>query len=246
MIENEKYLYSKIDNQSLPKHVAIIMDGNGRWAKRHNLPRIRGHRKGTARVKKVVTLAKRLGVKVLTLYAFSSENWKRPTEEINLLMDLLYYFLIRETPQMVKKDIQLVASGDLERLPTRSRLKLFQSIKKTQHNKGMILNLALNYGGRNEIVRACKFIARDVLNGKISEDQIAEESFARYLYNPQLPDPDLVIRTSGESRISNFLLWEIAYSELYITKTLWPDFSEIEFLKAIINYQNRERRFGGI
>ena len=148
--------------------------------------------------------------------------------------------------KMLKRDIRLIASGDLERLPTRSRHKLYQSIDRTQQNKGMILNLALNYGGRSEIVRACRFVARDVLNGKLSEDQIVEENFTRYLYHPELPDPDLVIRTSGESRISNFLLWEIAYSEIYITKTLWPDFDEIEFLKAIINYQNRERRFGGI
>jgi len=246
VIEKEKKLYSKIDNQSLPKHVAIIMDGNGRWAKRHNLPRIRGHKKGAVRVKKIVTLAQRLGIKVLTLYVFSSENWKRPVAEINLLMGLLYYFLVKEMPQMLKKDIRLIASGDLERLPTRSRRKLFQSINRTQHNKGMILNLALNYGGRNEIVRACRFIVRDVLNGKLSEDQIVEENFAKYLYHPELSDPDLVIRTSGESRISNFLLWEIAYSEIYITKTLWPDFDEIEFLNAIMDYQNRERRFGGI
>lgn len=246
MIKTEKKLYSKIDNQSLPKHVAIIMDGNGRWAKCHHLPRIRGHKKGTTRVKKIVTLAKRLGIKVLTLYAFSSENWKRPIEEINLLMDLLYYFLVRETPQMVKKDIRLIASGDLERLPTRARRKLFQSINKTQNNKGMILNLALNYGGRNEIVRACRYVVRDVLDGKLNENQIAEENLTQHLYHPELPDPDLVIRTSGESRISNFLLWEIAYSEIYITKTLWPDFDEIEFLNAITDYQNRERRFGGI
>ncbi len=234
----------EIDPEKLPRHIAIIMDGNGRWAKKRNLHRISGHIKGVDAVREVVTTCRELGIKVLTLYAFSMENWQRPEEEVTALMGLLKEYLLKECEEMLKNDIRLSAIGRLEDLPADVLATLRDVIKKTEHCDGMILNLALSYGGRSEILYAVQRIISDLKRGKIRENEIDLSSFHRYLWTGGLPDPDLLIRTSGESRISNFLLYQIAYTELYLTDTLWPDFNREELLKAIADYQSRERRFG--
>lgn len=234
----------EIDKEKLPSHIAIIMDGNGRWAKKRNLNRISGHIKGVDAVREVVTACRELGIKVLTLYAFSMENWQRPEEEVKALMDLLKEYLIKEGDEMVRKNIRLSAIGRLEDLPPDVLSTLRESIKKTEGCDGMILNLALSYGGRSEILHAVQGILSDVKRGKLREEEIGPSIFQNYLWTSGLPDPDLLIRTSGESRISNFLLYQIAYTELYLTETLWPDFNREELFKAIADYQSRERRFG--
>lgn len=234
----------EIDKGKLPRHIAIIMDGNGRWAKKQNLSRIRGHLKGVDAVREVVTTCRELGIKVLTLYAFSIENWQRPKEEVAALMALLQEYLLKECEEMLKNNIRLLAIGRLEDLPSEVRAVLDLTIKKTEHCDGMILNLALSYGGRSEILHAVQGILSDIRKGRVKEEEIDLASFPEYLWTRGLPDPDLLIRTSGESRISNFLLYQIAYTELYLTETLWPDFNREELLKAIIDYQSRERRFG--
>ncbi len=233
-----------IDKNKLPKHIAIIMDGNGRWAKKKSLNRISGHIKGVDAVREVVTACRELGIKVLTLYAFSIENWKRPQEEVNALMELLNSYLIKEVDEMLKNNIRLMAIGRLEDLPPNVLKTLVDTIKKTEKCDGMILNLALSYGGRSEIIHALKSILSDFKEGKVSLNDITPEYFSNYLWTSGLPDPDLLIRTSGEYRISNFLLWQLAYTELYVTDTLWPDFNREELLKAIADFQSRERRFG--
>jgi undecaprenyl diphosphate synthase len=236
-----------LDRAQLPQHIAIIMDGNGRWAKQHGfVSRIRGHRVGIESVRLITRACARLGIKVLTLYAFSKENWQRPRTEISALMRLLETYLRKELPEMRANNIRLMAIGSLDDLPDRTRAVLRDSIEKTASHTGMILNLALSYGARTEIVDATKTIIRDVALGRIRPDELSPERFASYLYAPHLPNPDLLIRTSGEMRISNFLLWQIAYAELYVTKTLWPDFREAELLHALLDYQKRERRFGKI
>ncbi|OGP62640.1 MAG: di-trans,poly-cis-decaprenylcistransferase, partial [Deltaproteobacteria bacterium RBG_13_53_10] len=222
----------------------IIMDGNGRWAKKKHLSRISGHLKGVDAVRKVVTACRELGIKILTLYAFSVENWKRPTDEVIALMGLLREYLLKEVEEMVEKNIRLSAIGRLEDLPLDVQNTLSETIKRTEHCDGMILNLALSYGGRSEILHAVKGILSDFQRGKISPEEITPQRFSQYLWTQRLSDPDLLIRTSGEYRISNFLLWQIAYTELYVTETLWPDFDREELLKAIADYQSRERRFG--
>jgi undecaprenyl diphosphate synthase len=234
----------EIDKEKLPRHIAIIMDGNGRWAKRKNLTRIAGHIKGVDAVREAVKSCRELGIGVLTLYAFSMENWQRPKEEVTALMELLKEYLVKECEEMVKNQIRLYAIGKLEDLPADVRTTLAEAIKKTEKCDGMILNLALSYGGRSEILHAVREIISDLRKGKIKEEEIDLSSFPRYLWTKGLPDPDLLIRTSGESRISNFLLYQIAYTELYLTETLWPDFNKEELLKAIVDYQSRERRFG--
>ncbi len=234
----------EIDKEKLPRHIAIIMDGNGRWAKKQSLSRISGHIKGVKAVREVVTACRELGIKVLTLYAFSIENWRRPKDEVAALMELLKDYLLREREEMIENNIRLGAIGRVEDLPSDVQDILRETIQKTQSCDGMILNLALSYGGRSEILHAVHGIISDLQKGKIRSEEINVQRFSQYLWTRGIPDPDLLIRTSGEFRISNFLLWQIAYTELYITETLWPDFDRQELLKAIADYQSRERRFG--
>jgi undecaprenyl diphosphate synthase len=228
----------------LPRHVAIIMDGNGRWAQRRGLMRVRGHVAGAESVRLVTRLARKLGISYLTLFAFSEENWQRPPREIRILMALLRRYLHRELSEMRDNQIALKAIGDLKQLPEKVLRDLEQTIAATSDDAKMILTLALSYGGRNEIVQAAQALAREVQAGRLKPEDIDAALFSCYLYTGGMPDPDLLIRTSGEYRLSNFLLWQSAYTELYITETLWPDFREDEFLKALESYQNRERRFG--
>ncbi|NIT14732.1 MAG: isoprenyl transferase [Candidatus Dadabacteria bacterium] len=231
----------EIDTNNLPGHIVIIMDGNGRWAQKHNLDRISGHREGMKSVKSIIRASRSLGIKYLTLYAFSAQNWSRPQAEVSALMELLKYYLIEEGNTLVEKDIRLNAIGRLGSLPVDARRVLEKTIDMTKQCKGMILTLALSYGGREEIVDAVKGI---LTSDDLSTEDINEKLFSSHLYTSNLPDPDLLIRTSGEHRISNLLLWQLAYTEIYFTKTLWPDFRKRHLIKAITNYQNRERRFG--
>ncbi len=230
--------------EKLPKHVAIIMDGNGRWAKKHGKPRIEGHLEGINSGREVVETARKLGIRVLTLYVFSYENWQRPGEEVSALMGLLNQYLKDELENMLKHDIQLMAIGELSLLPSNTYNILKETIEKTKDCQGMILNLALSYGGRQEIIRATKNLVRATLAGKINIDKINATLFDKYLYTSGLPDPDLLIRTSGEMRVSNFLLWQLAYTEIYITPIFWPDFRGTQFIEALKVYQSRNRRFG--
>jgi undecaprenyl diphosphate synthase len=235
-----------LDPQNLPAHIAVIMDGNGRWAKKRFLNRIKGHEKGSETVRTVVRTCREIGIRVLTLYAFSTENWQRPRSEIIALMALLKKFLISERKEMLDNNIRLNAIGQIERLPEDVRQELHRSIRLTEKNSGMILNLALSYGGRAEIVKAVKEIAQDIKTGHIDADSITPDLISKHLYTQEMPDPDLLIRTSGEMRISNFLLWQIAYTEICVTDTLWPDFGKDELLQILKNYQKRERRFGKV
>ena len=238
---------NQIDPLRLPAHVAIIMDGNGRWAKQRNYPRLLGHRAGINTVRNVVEACAQLGLEALTLYAFSVENWKRPRNEVEGLWRLLRFFLRKEVANLLRNDIQLMAIGRIESLPDAVQAELQDAIDKTSSNRGMRLNLAINYGGRTELVDAVNAMIENARNeGNLNALEVTEESIADHLYTAGQKDPDLLIRTSGEMRISNFLLWQIAYSELYVTETLWPDFSRRDLLEAICEYQNRERRFGGL
>jgi undecaprenyl diphosphate synthase len=238
---------SQLDPKRLPSHIAIIMDGNGRWARQRNFPRIMGHRAGVNAVRTTVETCAQLGLEALTLYAFSAENWKRPRHEIEGLWRLLRFYLRRELDNLMRNDIQLAAIGRLESLPAAVQRELQDVIDKTSSNRGMRLNLAINYGGRMELVDAMNAMLDNArLEGNLDALEITEESIAGHLYTAGLKDPDLLIRTSGEMRISNFLLWQIAYAELYVTETLWPDFSRTDLLEALSDYQNRERRFGGL
>ena len=228
----------------IPRHLAIIMDGNGRWAEKRRLPRILGHRKGVESVQRIVDDCLDLGIGYLTLYAFSSENWGRPRDEVDALMGLLGNFLKKELSQLQERGIRLVAIGELDRLPKATVKILKDIITKTEHNTKMVLNLALSYGSRNELTRAIQNLARDVAEGKLRPDDLSEQDIDARLDTHDIPDPDLLIRTSGEMRVSNFLLWQIAYTELYFTETLWPDFSRDELTQALQVYSNRQRRFG--
>lgn len=228
------------------RHVAIIMDGNGRWAEKRLMNRIKGHEAGAETVRKIVRTCRKIGIPVLTLYAFSTENWQRPKIEVATLMSLLKKFLDSEQKEMIENNIRLNAIGQLENLPENVRKSLKRSMDLTGKNEGMILNLALSYGGRAEIVNMVKAIAGKARDGKMDPDSITPEIVADHLYTRGMPDPDLLIRTSGEMRISNFLLWQIAYTEIFITDTLWPDFGEDEFIKILIDFQRRERRFGNV
>ena len=237
-------LLKQIDINNLPKHIAIIMDGNGRWAKKRFLPRIAGHRAGVKTVDRIVTICRKIGIKALTLYSFSEENWSRPKNEINALMEILKRYLKKELDRMLKEDIRFNTIGTIDNLPL-SAQKIIQDAKeRTKNSKGMVLTLALSYGSRSEIVDAVREIASDIKKNKISVEDITPGLFQSYLYTKGLPEPDLLIRTSGELRISNFLLYQIAYAELYFTDLLWPDFKEDDLLKAVIEFQTRERRFG--
>lgn len=237
-------LKAQIDLNKLPKHIAIIMDGNGRWAKSHNKPRVFGHQNGVKAVREVTEGATELGVEVLTLYAFSKENWKRPTFEVDTLMNLFVKTMSKELNTLNDNNVRLKAIGDIESLPKSTYEALIKGIESTKNNTRMTLILALNYSARWEITNAAKRIVIDAKGDAISVDNIDEEMFASYLNTSGIPDPELLIRTSGEKRISNFLLWQLSYSELYFTDTLWPDFNREELYKAIISFQNRERRFG--
>ena len=232
--------------ENLPQHIAIIMDGNGRWAKERGLPRIEGHRTGADVVRMVLEVAGELGIPYLTLYAFSSENWKRPSDEVAALMLLLEEYLERQTKELNEKNVRLHAIGRLRDLPESCQATLRRSIQETAGNTGTNLVLALSYGGREEIVDAVKGVMQDVNAGKLREEELVPETFGRYLYTAEIPDPDLMIRTSGEMRISNFLLWQLSYAELVVVKKYWPEFTREDFLAALEEYAGRERRFGGL
>lgn len=231
---------------NLPNHIAIIMDGNGRWARKRGLPRTVGHKYGVEAVKKVVRAAGEIGIKYLTLYTFSTENWKRPKKEVSAIMNLLYETTRRELNELLENNVRLITTGDIEALSPRRRKMLKEAIARTAKDTGLTLNLAINYSGRFEILQAVRNIATDFARGGFKVDDIDEKLFASYLQTNGLPDPDLLIRTSGEVRISNFLLWQTSYTELYITDVLWPDFDETDFYEAIIDFQGRERRFGQV
>ena len=233
-----------LESAKLPSHIAIIMDGNGRWAKKHRLSRVKGHEKGAETVRTVIRTSREIGISCLTLYAFSTENWQRPKMEVAALMSLLKRFFEKEQSALMDNDIRLTAIGETERLPKNVQQSLNKTISSTKKNKGMRLNLALSYGGRAEIVKMVKELAIKTAKGEIDPDSITSELISQHLYTRDIPDPDLLIRTSGEMRISNFLLWQIAYTEIFVTKTLWPDFSQDEFLRILKDYQHRERRFG--
>lgn len=228
----------------IPRHIAIIMDGNGRWAKQRGYSRVFGHKQGVTSVRDIVEACGQLGVKYLTLYTFSTENWKRPKSEVTILMKLLIKALRDETDKLHENNVRLIASGDLNALPDIVRKELLEAIEKTKHNKLMTLNLAISYSGRWDILTAVKNILCDYENSKISLNDIKESVFSKYLSTKDIPDPDLLIRTGGEFRISNFLLWQIAYTEIYIDDTFWPDFRREHLYKAIKEFQRRERRFG--
>ena len=235
---------TKTTENKIPSHVAIIMDGNGRWAQKHAIGRIRGHKKGAQAVRTIVKTCREIGIKYLTLFAFSIENWERPAKEVEALMFLLEEYLSKEIRQLQKQGIRLTTIGEIDRLHTSVKEKLLEAKETTVKNDKMILNLALSYGGKDEIIRAVKKIIQDNKNGEIDINEINKGTFNNYLYTSGMPDPDLLIRTSGEYRISNFLLWQMAYTELYFTNVLWPDFTKDDLFKAIASYQKRERRFG--
>jgi undecaprenyl diphosphate synthase len=238
----DEALARQVNFERLPAHIAIIMDGNGRWAAQRRLPRVEGHRAGTAAVRDTVETAARLGLDVLTLYAFSIENWKRPASEVGMLMVLLKRYLRSELNALLKNDIRFNVIGRMEELSADIQHELQVAMARTANNRGMLFNIALNYGGRAEIVDA----ARRAIESGIAPEALDEQRFAGFLYTAGQPDPDLLIRTSGEMRVSNYLLWQIAYAEIYVTDTLWPDFRRRHLLEAVLAYQKRERRYGGI
>lgn len=244
MAASEEELKLQINKDRIPRHVAIIMDGNGRWAKQKGHLRIFGHSHGVKAVNGVIEAASEMGVEFVTLYAFSTENWNRPKIEVNALMELLVSTIRKETPTLIKNNIKLQTIGDRKTLPENCNKQLEETVKVTEHNTGMTLILALSYSGRWDIIEAVKKIAIDVKAGTIDPEQINEGDLNRALNTSAYPDPDLLVRTSGEQRISNFLLWEIAYSEIHFTDVLWPDFTKSDFYKAVLDYQSRERRFG--
>jgi len=231
---------------NIPAHVAIIMDGNGRWAKQRGLPRIAGHHSGMKNIKNITLMANALGVKVLTMYAFSTENWTRPKEEVDFLMKLPQEFFPLEIDELMENNVQVRMTGWKEGLPTHTLKAVEDAIERTKNNTGLILNFALNYGGRKELLDGIQQMLNDVQEGKLKSEDISEERFSDYMLTAGLPDPDLVIRTSGEQRLSNFLLWQIAYSELWFTNAYWPEFTDEHLLQAIAEYQRRSRRYGGI
>jgi undecaprenyl diphosphate synthase len=235
-----------LDAAALPSHIAMIMDGNGRWAQKKLLNRVKGHEKGADTVRMVVRSCREIGISFLTLYAFSTENWERPKAEVSALMILLKKFLVSERQEMVVNNIRFNVIGEKERLPGDVQKEIQRTKDATKSNNGMRLNLALSYGARSEIVMATRQIAKEVQAGRLSADAITEDTIAAHLYTAEIPDPELLIRTSGEMRISNFLLWQIAYSEITVTDTLWPDFTRNELIQILKEYQSRERRFGRV
>lgn len=241
-----KQLPNDLQIDRLPRHVAVIMDGNGRWAKQQGLPRIMGHRRGADTLKDLLRCCSDWGVSALTAYAFSTENWGRPLEEVDFLMSLFERILRRELKEMMQEDVRIRFVGDLSLLPKSLQEEIAQSMADTAGNQGIQFTVATNYGGRQEIIQACQAIAHQVQTGEIQPTDINEHLFAQHLYTAGVGDPDLLIRTSGEMRISNFLLWQLAYAEIYITDTLWPDFDRQEFHQALVSYQKRDRRFGKV
>jgi len=236
----------RLDPAELPRHVAIIMDGNGRWAKKQGLPRIRGHRAAEKTVRDIVEFCGEIGIEYLTLYAFSVENWQRPKSEVNALMRLLRQYLVKERPGMMENNVRLVCIGRMNGLPERVQDELTKTIDLTGNNRGLTVVLALNYGSRAEIVDAAKQCVCKALQGSLSPEEIGEELFSRYLYTSDIPDPDLLIRTAGEYRLSNFLLWQISYCEIWITPVFWPDFGREQMVEALKEFAARERRYGGV
>ena len=243
---NYEKLKERLDMTRLPKHIGIIMDGNGRWAKKRSLPRNFGHQEGVKRVIDIVSAVDQLGIKHLSLYAFSTENWKRPEKEVQGLMKLLVIYINSELEKLHRNNVRLNIMGDISKLPDFARLEINKALEKTKDNTGLMLNIGLNYGGRDEIIKAVKDVLKDIEMGNISIDDLDNESFKAYLYTKSQPDPDLLIRPSGELRLSNFMLYQVAYTEFYFSDVLWPDFKEEELLKAIEDFQKRNRRFGGI
>lgn len=239
-------LKSQIDMSKLPKHIGIIMDGNGRWAQNRNLPRPMGHKEGTKRVIDIVEASYKLGIESLSLYAFSTETWKRPEDEVNKLMELLIYYIRTQLNKIIKNNIKINLMGDITELPEKVQKEVSRALSLTKTNDKMTLNIGLNYGGRDEIIRAVKNIAQEYKKGITNIDDINEETFKDYLYTKDQPELDLLIRSSGELRVSNFMLYQLAYCEFWFSNVLWPDFKEEYLYKAIIDYQNRDRRFGGI
>jgi undecaprenyl diphosphate synthase len=239
-------LPTDLDPNRLPQHVAVIMDGNGRWAKRRGLPRTMGHRRGVEVLKNLLRCCRDWGVEALTAYAFSTENWSRPLEEVDFLMALFERVLMRELREMMEEEVRIQFVGNLAALPASLQRKIEEATETTRHNPGILFTVATNYGGRQEILQACRAIATQVQQGHIQPDDIDEALFEQHLYTAGLCHPDLLIRTSGEMRISNFLLWQMAYAEIYVTDTLWPDFDRSEFHCALCSYQKRERRFGKV
>ncbi len=235
-----------LEHDRLPKHVAVIMDGNGRWAKQRGRPRIMGHRRGVDTLKKLLRCCSDWGISALTAYAFSTENWGRPLEEVGFLMTLFERVLRQELAEMMSEQVRIQFVGDLAALPKSLQSEIDRAVTETQHNQGILFTVATNYGGRQEIIQACQAIALQVQQGAIAPQDIDEALFARHLYTADTCDPDLLIRTSGEMRISNFLLWQLAYAEIYVTSTLWPDFDQAEFHQALCAYQQRDRRFGKV
>lgn len=229
-----------------PKHIAIIMDGNGRWAQAQGRPRIFGHKTGVDATRETIRICSHRGIKFLTLYVFSSENWKRPPKEVSFLMSLMADLIDKEVSNMMEKNVKLKVMGNMDLIPSRARKKLESGIERTSSNTGLQLNLAISYGGRAEIARAMQLIAHKVAAGQLSIEDIGEQEISENLYLPEVPDPELMIRTGGASRISNYLLWQAAYSEIYVTETLWPDFDEAEFDRALAFYGSIQRRFGGV
>ncbi|WP_459909791.1 isoprenyl transferase [Desulfotomaculum defluvii] len=243
---DENMLLQTIDRNNIPNHIAIIMDGNGRWAKRRGMPRSLGHRAGVESLRNIVKLSSEIGVRYLTCYAFSTENWKRPRDEVSYLMDLLVEYLEKEVEELHKNNVRVNAIGCLEELPQKAQDALSKAFRKTENNPGLTLNLALNYGGRREITDAVKKIASMVDQGQIKCEEINDDLINQSLYTFGMPDPELLIRPSGDCRISNFLLWQLAYTEFWLSDVMWPDFQRLHLLQAIISYQQRERRFGGL
>lgn len=244
--KKERELYNLIDLGRIPRHVAIIMDGNGRWARGKGLPRIAGHRAGVNSLRETIRIAREIGVKILTLYTFSTENWKRPRKEISFLMKLPEEYLYKDIDELCENNVKIKILGEIEDLPPNTQRAVKESIIRTMGNDGMVVNFALNYGGRREIVRAVKIISSLVSRGELKEEEINEQVISTYLYTENQPDPDLLIRPSGELRISNFLLWQIAYTEFWFSDIFWPDFKKLHFLQAVYDYQQRHRRFGGL
>ncbi|HHW62222.1 MAG TPA: isoprenyl transferase [Syntrophomonadaceae bacterium] len=236
----------QIDPNNLPQHIAIIMDGNGRWAKRRFMPRQIGHRAGMSSLKETVQTCSQLGISVLTVFAFSTENWKRPADEVNYLMKLLVEYIHKELDELHENKVQIHVLGDYSTIPEECKVEIERAIRLTKNNQGLIFNIALNYGSRQEILDATRHIAIDVVEGRLKPEEINDSLFSHRLYTYHVPDPDLLIRTAGEMRISNFLLWQIAYSEIVVTNVLWPDFRKNDLLAAIAEYQKRDRRFGGL
>ena len=240
------HLSTQIDRTSLPNHVAVIMDGNGRWAKQRGLPRIEGHRRGANTLKEMLRYCKDLGIKTLTAYAFSTENWGRPIGEVNFLMSLFERLLQKELREMEAEEVCINFIGDLTPLPPSLQQEMQRSMERTKNNQGVYFNVAINYGSRHEMINACKQIAQKVQQGELSAEEIDDRTISQHLYTNGSPDPDLLIRTSGEMRLSNFMLWQLAYTEIYVTDILWPDFNRQQFDRAIVSFQQRDRRFGKV